>query len=255
MLHIIPNYREAMKWVAIAKEMNAAFEYNDFFIPAVLSDNNKMNEIAQVYRSLDRDCSQDTLHGAFFDIVIDSTDPLIKQVSDFRVHQSMEMAKLIGCRAVVFHSNYITGFKSFPYRDRWVKENAEYYHNLLNEYPMLEVYIENMFDDSPELLRRLAEAMSDEPRFGLCFDAAHAYLWNLPLGTWLDQLSPYIRHVHINDNFKDEDSHLAIGTGTLPWDILRDDRLRRNNPSILIEVNNEEKLRQSYEFLVNNDLL
>lgn len=255
MLHIIPDYHEPAKWASIAKEMNAAFEYNEFFMPTILSSENRIREIERIYMNVDRDRSQDTLHGAFFDIVADSSDPLIKQASDFRMHQSMDAAVTLGCRAVVFHSNYITGFKSKPYRDRWVKESAAYYHLLLEEYPTLNIFVENMFDNTPDLLCRLAEAMSDEPRFGICFDVAHAYLWNLPLGIWLDALSPYIKHVHINDNFKDEDSHLAIGTGTLPWDILRDERLRRNDPSILIEVTSEEKLRQSYEYLVKNDLL
>ena len=44
-----------------------------------------------------------------------------------------------------------------------------------------------MFDDTPELLRRLAEEMEGVKNFGVCFDVAHAALWNLPLGEWTDR--------------------------------------------------------------------
>lgn len=255
MLHIIPDYLEAAKWAGIAREMNAAFEYNDFFRPDVLDDCYKYRAVIDAYKSLGRDCSRDTLHGAFYDITVNSTDPKIRAVSDLRVHQSMDAAKELGCKAVVFHTNYIVGFRSFSYRKEWVRANTEYFKALIAEYPDLEVYIENMFDDSPELLKNLAEQMSDEPRFGVCFDLAHAYLWDLPLSVWIDELGPYIRHIHLNDNNKDEDAHMAIGDGTLPWEILRDKTLFANSPSVLIEVRSEESLRKSYDYLVQNHYL
>ena len=37
-LHIIPNYKEAQKWCDLAKELDAAFEYNEFFQPKILED-------------------------------------------------------------------------------------------------------------------------------------------------------------------------------------------------------------------------
>lgn len=255
MLHVIPYYLEAPKWAKIAKSMDAAFEYNEFFMPDVLDDCYKYRAAIDAYKSLGRDCSNDTLHGAFFDITVNSTDPKIKAVSDMRVHQSMDAAKELGCKGVVFHTNYIVGFKSKSYRRSWVNESAKYFRNLMHEYPDMDVYIENMFDDTPELIRELAELLKDEPHFGICFDLSHAYLWELPLEKWIEELGPFIKHLHLNDNMHDEDSHLAIGEGTLPWEILRDSRLFINNPSILIEVKSEEKLRQSYDYLVKNHYL
>lgn len=255
MLYIVPGYLEAAKWAGIARELKAAFEYNEFFNPDVLDDCYKYRAVIDAYKSLGRDCSADTLHGAFFDITINSSDPKIRAISDMRVHQSMDAARELGCKAVIFHTNYIVGFRSFKYRSEWVRDNAEYFRNLLAEYPGLEIYVENMFDDTPEMLRNLSELMEDEPRFGVCFDLSHAYLWDLPLSVWIDELGPYIRHLHLNDNNKDEDAHLAIGDGTLPWEILRDRALFANKPSVLIEVKTEEKLRKSYDFLIQNHYL
>ncbi len=37
-LHIIPNRNDVDKWARIAKELNAVFEYNDFFDPELIEN-------------------------------------------------------------------------------------------------------------------------------------------------------------------------------------------------------------------------
>ncbi len=253
-LHIIPRYKEAEAWAELAEKENAAFEYNEFFMPNILDDEKTLTEVLDTYKALPRDRSMDTLHGVFFDIVVNSADAKIRAVCQARCEKSMEFAEELGCRAVVFHTNYITGFKSFSYRDQWVKENAEYYHKLISDHPSLNVFVENMFDDSPELIRRLAEEMKDERRFGLCFDFAHAYLWDYPIEYWLKELGPYIRHVHANDNMKDEDSHLPVGDGSIPWNDIDYGILKKNRASFLIEVNSLEKVEKSLKYLKKNKI-
>nr|MCR5830247.1 TIM barrel protein [Lachnospiraceae bacterium] len=254
LLHIIPNRNDVDKWARIAKELSAVFEYNDFFDPDLIENKEEYEATVQKYLALDRDRKRDTFHGVFYDIVLNSLDPAIRQKSIERVYLSCETAVRLECRAVIFHTNYIVGFKSIPYRDKWVRDMTAFYKKLIDDFPTLEIYVENMYDDTPELLRRLAEALRDEPRFGVCFDLAHAYLWEVPLKEWIDELSPYIRHIHANDNHKDQDSHMAIGTGSLDWSILNYRQLIKNKPSILIEVSDEEKLMKSYNYLIKNCL-
>ncbi|MBQ3912310.1 MAG: hypothetical protein II694_04970, partial [Lachnospiraceae bacterium] len=126
-LHIIPNYKEAQKWCDLAKELDAAFEYNEFFIPANVDNEELCRKIIDTYKSLDRDRSMDTLHGAFLDIVVNSSDEFVRNNSRMRCRQSMKIAEELGCRAVIFHTNYITGFKSYSYSEKWVIDNAEFY--------------------------------------------------------------------------------------------------------------------------------
>lgn len=253
-LLINPKYTEAEKWKKIADELGAGFEYDDFFMPSLIADPEEYRRAIDIYKSLDRDRSEDTLHGVFFDIVVNSLDDDIRNTSRERMRLSMDTAKELGVKAVIFHTNYITGFKSFAYRKKWVEDNAEFYTELLEEYPELDIYIENMYDDTPEMLKSLAEKMSDQPRFGVCLDIAHAYLWDLPVKTWIDELGPYIRHIHANDNHHDEDAHMAIGSGNIDWSILNYRKLISTKPTILIEVNTEEKLRKSYNYLLRNCL-
>lgn len=254
LLHIIPDRTNIEKWVEIANEHNAAFEYDDFFNPELIDNPEEYEKTVQMYLALDRDRSRDTLHGVFYDIVVNSLDPDIRNKSIERVYLSCETAKRLGVRAVIFHTNFIVGFKNNAYRDKWVRDMTAFYKKLLDDFPTLEIYVENMYDDSPELIRRLAESLRNERRFGICFDIAHAYLWNTPLKEWVDELSPYIKHIHANDNHRDEDAHLPIGSGSIDWSILNYRQLIKNKPSLLIEVAAEERMRKSYNYLIKNCL-
>ena len=89
------------------------------------------------------------------DICIDSQDPLIFHASDVRVRQSMDIAMRLSVRAVIFHTNHIANFRLESYLEGWLKKSGAYWRRLLAEYPALTVYLENMFDEEPELLRRL----------------------------------------------------------------------------------------------------
>jgi sugar phosphate isomerase/epimerase len=106
-----------------------------------------------------------------------------------------------------------------------------------------------MFDESPELLADVADNLGQVDNFGVCFDIAHAYLSNVPLDTWTGALSPNIKHIHINDNDKLQDLHLAVGSGQIDWSILKNKELFAASPSLLIEVNGMDRLLSSYQFL------
>lgn len=249
-LYCIPFLDELDCYVKFAEEYQAAFEYNEFYVPAIMDDPAAIQNIMKRYKSTGRDCSGDTIHGAFFDICINSGDPKIFEVSDYRVHQSMEIAQEMGVKAVIFHTNYIVNFRLKSYLDTWLNLNEIYWRKILQEYPNQMVYIENMFDEAPEMITRLAERMQDEPRFGVCFDLAHAKISGTPEQRWFDCLRPYITHIHINDNDGSEDLHRPVGTGILDWEMFSQfGASLEHEPSVLIEVRNFADLQQSIQYM------
>lgn len=82
--------------------------------------------------------------------------------------------------------------------------------------------LENTPVTSPEQFNSLFEHLRNNEQaaahVGMCFDVGHA---NLHPAThndyvaYLDRLAPYvpIAHVHVHENYGDDDSHLPIGTG------------------------------------------
>lgn len=254
-LHIIPDKNRMEETLELAQQYHAAFEYNDFFNPKVLDDGGKIDELVSFYCKQPHDRSRDTLHGAFLDITIHSEDSLIRKASEHRIRQSMEIARDLELRGVVFHTGRLYGFRDEKYLNNWVDVNEAFFGGLLQEYPKQQIFIENMFDEAPDILARLANRLEKEPRFGVCLDYAHAAVTGIAGGQWVETLAPYIRHMHINDNDRVNDLHQEIGTGQIDWNTF-DREMRRFSvrASVLIEMKNLERQRRSLEYLKKNGL-
>ncbi len=244
-------------FLSFSEKYNAGFEYNDFFLPDILDDKEKVKEIIAAYKSIDRDRSEDTLHGVFLDICVNSDDPLIFKVSDYRIHQSMDIAMELGVKAVIFHTNCIPTFRLESYQKNWLDRNEAYWKDLLAQYPKLMVYVENMFDDNPGLLELLAKRMKEEPRFGVCFDLAHAFISNTALSEWIHALAPYTKHLHINDNDKIRDTHRPVGSMQMPWNLYdkyMEELPEEIRPTVLIEVRGYEDLDASVKYMAEHKM-
>lgn len=254
-VYIIPNRKEIEKSISLAKEYGAAFEYNDFWSPDVLDDLEKQEEIIRFYKNYRSDFSMDTMHGAFLDVTIHSEDSLIREISMKRVHQSMEIAKRMGLRAVVFHTGLLAGFRLSGYLEHWREANAQFFTKLAAEYPQQKILMENMFDEYPDELFALAKDMKDVPNFGICLDYAHGIVAKASQEQWVSTLAQYIVHMHINDNDLCNDLHQPIGEGKINWQQFHELMQRYHiDSSVLIEVNGYEGQKKSLEYLKKNGI-
>ena len=248
-LLIIPNRKCIRQSLDIAEEYGTGFEYNDFFNPNVLDDDELCKEITDEYQRLPMP-QYCTLHGAFFDVIVFSLDKRIREVSDLRVRQSIKAAETIGAKAVVFHTNFDPFFSWRSYIDGWLDSNEKYWSGILSEYPNMNIYFENMFDKSPDVMAELAERLCGYDNFGICLDYAHAALTPVPHKEWVKKLGKYVRHMHINDNDFTGDLHLAVGNGKIDWNEfyqLYNEHMA--GASILIETASPENQRLSLEKL------
>lgn len=245
---IIPNEKEIKEQLSLAEKYNLGFEYNEFFRPEILDDKAKVKSLLDFYKSLERDRSADTLHGVFLDIAIHSTDSAIREASDMRIHQSMEAAALLGVKGVVLHTGLIPNYKSGSYINNWLEKSVEYYSKLIDEYSGIDIYIENMFDVEYGFIKSLGAAMCKNEKFGICLDYAHAAVFSGEPENWYQELKPFIKHMHVNDNDFNDDSHLAMGDGSIDWNQFYDVTADYNG-SVLIEVSGVERQKKTLEYI------
>ena len=85
----------------------------------------------------------------------------------------------------------------------------------LEENPDINIYIENMFEQDPYVIKKIAKELSVYDNFGLCLDWGHAALSNTSPMIWADELKEYVKHIHLNDNDLRVDTHLAWGSGQI----------------------------------------
>ena len=254
MIEIIPNAGELDRYAELAEKNSLGFEYNDFFMPDLLDDQEELKRRIALYKGLNRPKGTDTLHGAFFDIVPFSWDSGIRRHSLYRMQQSMEIACELGCRGVVFHTGLAAGLVSDDrYRANWLEVMEKTMRMLLAESGSeIEIYCENVFDEkSPLELRDLAYALSDEERFGICLDVAHLMLSKEKPERWFQELAPYVRHFHLNDNHLERDEHLVMGGGSIDWEfvfkLISGYGLQKS--SMLLEMNGMDKIQKSLEYI------
>lgn len=211
---IIPDKVNMEACLKLANKYNLGFEYNDFFMPDVLDDEDVLSRYIADYES----CAlpaYTTLHGAFFDVIPFSVDSKIKEVADLRIEQSIQTAKRLGAKAVVFHTNYNPFLNSDSYVKPWIQTNISYWSGVLKRHTDMNIYLENMFDRNPDLMEALAKELCRYENFGICLDYAHAALSEVEPEVWAEKLGKYVKHVHINDNDLISDLHLAWGDGKI----------------------------------------
>lgn len=249
-LYLNPDIRDMEREVGLAKEYGCAFEFSDFYAPAVLDDPKKQEEIIECYARYRSDFSNDTMHGAFLDVTVHSSDPRIREVSELRVRQSMEIAKRMGLKGVVFHTGRLAGFRVEFYLRQWREMNQRFFGQIAQEYPRQQIYMENMFDEAPDVMAMLAEQMRTVDSFGICLDYAHAALTDSPGEAWVKTLAPHIRHMHINDNDLKNDLHWPVGEGRIDWGNF-DELIRAHqvDATVLVEVSGYEAQKKSLEYM------
>lgn len=102
------------------------------------------------------------------------------------------------------------------------------------------LYLENTLEQEPHALARLVARLPEN--CGVCFDVGH---WHAMAGgrrkrnleAWLDELAPFIRHLHLHDNHGGYDEHLAPGQGLIDWDhFVALLAARRLKPSVTFET-------------------
>lgn len=251
-LLIIPRFNELSRSLELADRYDLGFEFNDFFTPDILDDDSRRVKITEEYKRAGLP-NYRTSHGAFFDVIPFSPDTKIREISDLRIKQSITAAQELGAAAVVFHTNYNPFLSTKSYIDGWIEQNSAYWGGILDGFSDINIYLENMFDTSPDIMAELAERLCVHQNFGICFDYAHAALTAVPQKEWAERLCKYVKHIHINDNDLKSDLHLAVGDGRIDWnEFYQLYEKYLSGATVLIETSQLENQQRSLEFLREN---
>jgi len=162
-----------------------------------------------------------SIHAPFMDLSPGATDEKIRAITLERFFAVFDIADILQPKTIVFHS----GYEKWKYAHRidlWLEGSLPTWEALLRKAEAMNVRIaiENVFEDNAENLRILMEKMNSE-HFGVCFDTGHFNLFStISLSEWLGALKPYIVELHLHDNHKTSDAHIAIGDGTFDFKAL-----------------------------------
>ncbi|MBP2674867.1 MAG: barrel protein, endonuclease family 2/xylose isomerase-like family [Deltaproteobacteria bacterium] len=157
-----------------------------------------------------------SFHAPFRDIWPGAQDEEARRLSVRRLAQAIALAPVFRPRGVVMHGGYFGWLFDFR-ADEWLESARRSFGELAEaaEKADTQLFVENVFDEAPDHLLRLREAVGS-PRLGFCFDPGHANLFSaVPLHRWAEAFGEGMRLMHVHDNRGQRDDHLPVGEGTI----------------------------------------
>jgi len=208
----LPQYLETMLQLGVNIEIG--FEGEEL-------DRVSLSDLRSVAGRLHAEGCRITLHGPFWDLSPGSIDPLIRQVSRFRLQQFFDLFPIFQPLQVVCH----TGYDPCHHRGHhglWLERSLAVWEPLVERAERVGIFLllENVWEHDPELHREIFDRVRS-PYFGFCLDVGHQHSFSkTSLSEWLEALSDYIREIHLHDNDGTRDAHLPIGRGTIDFGLL-----------------------------------
>ncbi len=196
-----------------------------------------------------------TLHGPFMDLSPGSSDPAILDITRHRLDQVLELVSDVPVRTVVCHAGYDSSRYGFSLED-WMEKALETWSWFGNEIRRLgsRLMLENVYEKHAHDLAPLFDNLN-QTEIGFCFDAGHMHAFgDASMHDWLKVLGHRIGQVHLHDNTGKDDEHLALGKGTIRFDLLFELLVRSKTDGIIVtlEPHSEADLWPSVAYLASN---
>ncbi len=250
---LIQPYESLKNYQHLISKRNFAFEIIDFAFPDILDTNYK--KILKDYITYDVDKKlYYSMHGAVYDLYINSPDKKIKQISINRINQCLEIAQILETKFIIFHTNYypMMGFKR--YYENWVKSHVEFWSNIIDNYNFT-ILLENMWDFNPKWLSEVINEVNSS-KLKVCLDTGHCNVFSrVSMVEWFEKLNDHIVYIHISDNNGEKDEGNPPGQGNINWKLFNS--LVQNycqKPDVVLEVTDMKKINEAINFLEKNHI-
>ena len=241
------NFKGALQ---IASELNCGIEISRF---GKLKDiENLFDFTKKEYLCALKDFDGDvTLHGFFSNLNVAAKDPLIREVSEKRYYQSLELACEFGAKTVVFHTCFNNLLKHHEYRQMYFQRNIEFFHEFIPYFEKegITVTLENVHEPDWELIRSIVGAINS-PFFKATIDIGHCNLHSdYPVSEWIKNYGIMLHHMHFHNNFKDEDAHDSLLSGSIDIEpIIQTLKSIELYPQITFEIFQKDVLFESVKY-------
>lgn len=193
-----------------------------------------------------------SIHSPLMNINIASLNKGIRKASIEEIKKSIDLASKIDGEIVVVHPGMVPflgrGFedKIYELANDAIRELGAYGDDL-----GVTVAIENMPDFEGHMYKNMFDLndVLEEFDMYMTLDIGHAYHAGYsPEDMYFDR----VKHIHIHDNHGDEDSHLALGEGSIDLKEIIAKYQQNNYDGIyVIEVNNKDSVKNSLSYLKN----
>ena len=243
--------KDFSKVVNLANELGCGVEISRF--PMFLTEEEKQLAIYKTKKSFENFNGELTLHSYFYDLNIASRDPEIERISQLRFQQALDVAIEMNIKTVLFHSGY-NAFKHRDYQTQFSGWSLDFWKDFVKKFEQAGIIavIENVLEETPEKNLYIIEAVNSQ-NLKLSLDIGHANVYsNVPIKEWIKSYSKHLYHMHLHNNFGDDDSHFSVLKGSINFEEVLNTLQEENlSPKVVFEIFDEKALRESVDFFNN----
>ena len=256
-LHVATFSEDA---VAVACEFGLGLELNHPCISTNLDEEKIEDTVRQARQDIHLAQAKSIIvHGPFTEIVPASIDWRFVDLALMRLNQAYDFAKAVGCLRMVVHSGY---YPSLYFPSWHLEKSLEFWDRFLADKDDLTIMVENVFEEDPLLLKKLASEFNRRDQLQVCLDVGHANVMvhtslrerqakTWPVEEWIRELGDLVSHYHIHNNFGDKDTHRSLGDGTVDMASILE-TIEAYNPSPYTITLESKDCRRCVEWLNEN---
>lgn len=194
-------------------------------------------------------------HATSFSMNPAALDTKVVELTKFRFKQSLEIARVLGSKVLVFHSGYNSHIKLDSYRRQFVTKQVAFWKEFIEENKIddLTIVLENTYEEDPLILKSVYEGVASE-YFKACLDLGHiAVFSNYDVLHWLRILKNHLVHFHLHNNNTKRDQHKSVLRGVINFNEFFEEISRFNQPfSLTLEIFEKNDVIESLEFIRKN---
>lgn len=244
------DFHDFKNAVKIANELNCGIEISRFGKLRELDDN--FNTTLKEYKAILSDFDGEiNLHGFFSNLSVASKDPMIREISRKRYYQSFEIACELGAKTVIFHTCLNNLLKYKDYNNMFFVGNIEFFKEFIVNFEKegIVATMENVHESKPDFIRNLLGAINS-PNFKATIDIGHINLHSdMNPGDWIKSYGIMLHHLHLHNNFTNEDSHSSLLDGSVDFvQVFKTLSEIQLKPLIVFEIFDENALRESVQY-------
>ena len=195
-----------------------------------------------------------SIHAPFMDVNIAALQEKSRLNSIEQIKSSIDLANNINAEAVVVHPGLASFLANkyfldtvYEFANESIKQIGEYGHDAgvlvtIENMPGFDGMLYQDMNDLNDLLISLDMSMT--------LDIGHAnHVGYSPDEMIFDS----IKHIHMHDNFGDDDAHLSFGEGSIDLKGIVNRLEEKNyNGIYIIEVNDHDSIKKSFEYMKKN---
>ena len=237
--------------VQIAKDLGLGIELSR--IPHVINDKRPFDDVLAEMKDIFGDFDgQKSVHGLFFDLSVASIDDDIKEISIKRYLQSLEVAKIIGAKTIVYHTGCEATIKHKKFQYAYSRDSIKFWKNYIQAFENAGITAvqETVSENTYEPILKIVNSVNS-PYLQASLDTGHVNVHSdNKVIQWLEGYGKTLKHMHLHNNYGDDDSHLSLLKGTLDFDEIFDKiKELEINPVMVLEIFTENDLYESVDYL------